>query len=636
MGSSFRKTLTLSVLASSLISLVVGGYIALAYIEATSQKGGEAEGQSPNEPLYWVAPMDPNYRRDEPGKSPMGMDLVPVFANDERGTPEGTPTGTIHIDANVVSNIGVKTAPLRVQKLQRAIDAFGYVSYDEARLVHIHPRVSGWVDKLYVKASGDPVKKGAPLYSLYSPELVNAQEDLVLARSRKNQRLLNAAEDRMQALQIPQKTIDKLKAGGQISQTVTFFAPQDGVVDMLNIREGYYVQPGTTMLSIGALDQVWLEVELFAQQAEWVKKGDKVDVNIDFYPEQQWAGRVDYIYPSIGGVNRTLKCRVQLLNPDFRLKPNMYASVKITTSATGEALLAPREAVIPLADQNRIVLSLGDGQFVSKKIMTGRSSRDFIEILDGAQEGDRVVVSGQFLLDSESNKRAALERLSSDKATKHEPSHMHDAHTATQNEKVWVEAKLLSVDAREGTVTVEHAPIPSWNWPSMTMVLPLASTLELPAFENSTFADIALVKQGQKTTIEHVVEIQTSANSWALVDGKIIGEVKQQKDGTRTIRIARGPIAKWNRSAAEMSFNLAPSVSTEGLTPGTQIRFAFFVEEGVFTIFDWHAGYAVNRMKSSHPHVEKTQGQAHREMNHTPSKQSADPTIMQHEGMQHD
>jgi Cu(I)/Ag(I) efflux system membrane fusion protein len=361
------------------------------------------------EPLYWVAPMDPNYRRDQPGKSPMGMDMVPVYA-DEQGGADATP-GTVRISPDVVNNLGVRTGLAQRQPLQNAIQTVGYVRFDEDKLIHIHPRVDGWVEKLYVKAEGDPVEQRQPLYDLYAPALVNAQEEMVLALQRDSTRLIEAAEVRLRALQLSSGVIKRLRQTQRVQQTITFYAPQSGVIDSLAIREGFYVQPGTTLMSIGALDEVWVEAEVFERQAAQVAVGAAVTMTLDYLPGRRWQGAVDYVYPALDQRTRTVRVRMRFANDDLVLKPNMFAQVSIQVRSDGEALVIPREALIRTGNMDRVVLSLGEGRFRSVVVTTGRSDDSRVEILQGLADGDEVVTSAQFLIDSESSKTADLKRI---------------------------------------------------------------------------------------------------------------------------------------------------------------------------------------------------------------------------------
>lgn len=361
-----------------------------------------------DQPLYWVAPMDPDYRRDGPGKSPMGMDLVPVYAGSGAA---GAGPGTIQVTAAVLNSLGVRTARAGRRPLESVIRTVGYVQYDEDRLIHIHPRVTGWVEQLHVKATGDPVAAGQALYELYSPELVNAQEEMLLALNRDSARLLRAAEDRLRALQLSDQFIDRLRRSRQVRQTVTFHAPQAGVVDRLDIREGFYVQPGTTLMSIGALEKVWVEAEVFERQAALVRPGMPASMTLEYHPGREWSGKVDYVYPALDEQTRTLRVRLRFDNADGALRPNMFARVVLRAGEDEAVLQVPREAVIRTGSQDRVVLALGEGRFKSVMVKVGRRDEHGAEILAGVRPGDQVVISAQFLLDSESSRRSDFQRM---------------------------------------------------------------------------------------------------------------------------------------------------------------------------------------------------------------------------------
>lgn len=406
-SGKYLAAVSIGVAAGALVTALVlrngAGHVAV--------QGDGAAAEKAREPLYWVAPMDPDYRRDGPGKSPMGMDLVPVYAGDAAAADSGA--GTVEISPAVVNNLGVRTARAVYRPLQAEIRTVGYVQYDEDRLIHIHPRVEGWVEKLYVKASGDPVEKGQPLYALYSPQMVNAQEELLLALKRDNRRLIQAAEDRLLALQLSPGFIATLRQERQVRQMVTFQAPQSGVVDNLNIREGFYVVPNTMIMSIGALDEVWVEAEVFERQADRVRVGQPVTMTLDYLPGQAWRGRVDYVYPSLDEKTRTLGVRLRFDNAAGTLRPNMFAQVVIDISEEDEVLVVPREAVIRTGQQDRVVLALGEGRFKSVAVRLGGVDEAYAQILEGLDRGDPVVVSAQFLLDSESSRSSDFRRMES-------------------------------------------------------------------------------------------------------------------------------------------------------------------------------------------------------------------------------
>ena len=396
-----------------LIALVIGLLIGAGATVFFTSGGGhdpeQSDSNSQQEPLYWVAPMDPDYRRDKPGKSPMGMDLIPVY--DQGDVTASTGPGTITISPDVVNNLGVRTAAAQLRSMHTAITTVGYVQYDEDQLIHIHPRVEGWIEKLHVKAAGNPVKEGQPLYDLYSPQLVNAQEELVLALNRNNSRLIQAAEDRLKALQIDNAVINQLKQDRKVHQTMTFFAPQSGVVDNLDIREGYFVEPGTTLMSVGTLEEVWVEAEIFERQASMVEVGLPVTMNLDYLPGETWQGKVNYVYPTLDPKTRTARIRLRFQNRNNLLKPNMFAQVTIHADAKEDTLMIPREAVIRTGIQDRVVLALGEGRFKSIEVKLGRLDDQYAEIITGLESGEEIVTSAQFLLDSESSKTSDFRRL---------------------------------------------------------------------------------------------------------------------------------------------------------------------------------------------------------------------------------
>jgi Cu(I)/Ag(I) efflux system membrane fusion protein len=395
-------------LVLALIAGLLAGVIGTLFLAVDGQSTGETS-EAERKPLYWVAPMDSDFRRDSPGKSPMGMDLVPVYAD---GGSDAGP-GTVRIAPEVVNNLGVRTAKVLRRPLYTEIRTVGYVQYDEDRLIHVHPRVEGWVEQLFVKAAGDPVARDQPLYALYSPQLVNAQEELLLALNRDNKRLVQAAEDRLRALQLPPGAIEDLKRDRVVKQTIVFRSPQNGVVVNLNIREGFFVMPSTTLMSIGSLDQVWVEAEVFERQAVLVEVGLPVVMTLEYLPGRVWRGTVDYVYPSLDEKTRTLRLRLRFPNEDGALRPNMFAQVVVQTGAGEDALVVPREALIRTGSQNRVVLALGGGRFKSVEVETGRLGREFAEILAGLEAGDTVVSSAQFLLDSESSKSSDFLRMQS-------------------------------------------------------------------------------------------------------------------------------------------------------------------------------------------------------------------------------
>jgi len=455
----------------SVVSLAVYTQLSPSTNHNKNDKVTVKENAKP-QPMYWVAPMDANYRRDKPGKSPMGMDLVAVYPDDNTSSIDEGP-GTIRISPDVINNLGVRTATVKLQALHAQINTVGYVAYDEDKLVHLHPRVEGWIEKLYVKAVGDPVEKGQAIYDIYSPELVNAQEELLLALDRKNQRLIQAATNRLVALQLPKAAINSLKKTRKVKQNITFYAPQNGVLENLYIREGFFVKPGTMLLSIGDLSEVWVEAEVFERQAALVKDGTAVTMTLDYLPGRTWQGQVDYVYPILDAKTRTVKVRLRFKNELGEFKPNMFAQVVIHTNSDENSLLIPKEALIRTGTQDRVVLALGGGYFKSVAVTVGSFDTKYVQILSGLSQGEEVVSSAQFLLDSESSKSSDFKRMSFDDASEMSAAmNMADMSGMKDESEVssaMVSGTINSIMLNHGMVNISRGPIEKWQRPAATL-----------------------------------------------------------------------------------------------------------------------------------------------------------------------
>ena len=377
-------------------------YIVSAFISAQSMV---LAAENEEGVLYWVAPMDPNYRRDKPGKSPMGMDLVPVYAD------ENTDGNLISIKPEVVQNLGVRTASAERTRLWRGIDTVGYVDYDESRVSHIHLRTEGWIENLAVKSEGERVKKGERLFDLYSPALVNAQKEFVTSLSSGNKSLIRASKPRLAALGVSDSQIKQIEKTRQTKQNISVYAPQDGVVSSLMVREGMFVKPSMNVMRLGDLSSVWLLAEVFERQSQWVSVGQDAEVKLSYVPGHVWQGKVEYIYPSLDAKTRTLKVRLRFENPDEGLKPNMYANVRIFGGPKNNIVVIPLEGLIRTGRDERVIIDLGDGRFEARDVVAGMESGDYVEIMQGVDAGERIVISGQFLIDSEASMRAGIKRM---------------------------------------------------------------------------------------------------------------------------------------------------------------------------------------------------------------------------------
>ncbi len=400
-----------TLVVAALLIAGVAGFFAGRFLLPGSDSDGATGGTGEREVLYWVAPMDANFRRDEPGISPMGMDLIPVYAGDVDAEP-----GTVKIDPRVANNLGVRTAVVEKGVLSRRIETVGYIGYDEDTLIHVHTRVEGWIEKLATKATGDRVKKGQLLFELYSPALVNAQEEYLAALRSSNATLKRASRERLSALGISGDGIARLEKERTARQRISIHAEADGVIAHLGVAEGIFVTPATEVMSVAKLDRVWVIAEVFERQATWVEPGQKAIVSLDYLPGVTLQGTVDYIYPELDPVTRTLKVRLRFDNAAESLRPNMFADVLIYGKSTGEIVHVPREAVIRGGSTNRVVLDLGDGRYRSLEVRLGIESGDRVAIRSGLMAGEKVVTSAQFLIDSESNIESALNRLSNGEA----------------------------------------------------------------------------------------------------------------------------------------------------------------------------------------------------------------------------
>ena len=475
-------------------SLLIGLYVTtLAGVPAATALAAEKE----REILYWVAPMDPNYRRDKPGKSPMGMDLIPVYA-DEQGKNEGP---GITIPPEVTQSLGVRTAKVERSRLWRGIETVGYVDYDESRVSHIHLRTEGWIEKLTVRSVGERVHKGQRLFNLYSPELVNAQEEFIQALRAKHQRRIRASRERLLALGLTRQQVRDIERDRRVRQTVAIHATQDGVVAKLDVRDGMFVKPANRVMSLADLSSVWVLADVFERQVDWVRLNQPAEVELSFLPGQSWEGRVEYIYPSLDPKTRTLKVRLRFDNPEERLKPNMYANIHIYGGPKDNVLIVPREALIRSGRENRLVIALGEGRFESRVVKPGIESGDWVEIMDGVKEGEEVVVSAQFLIDSEASLKASMTRM---EPAEPEQKPMQMDMQKDTGKVVEGRGRIEAVlgDARK--LTLAHEPIKALGWPSMTMDFAVAKDVDLSQLKAGDEIRFTLEKQGERYVITGV------------------------------------------------------------------------------------------------------------------------------------
>jgi len=432
-----------------------------------AQNGTQEGTGGEREILYWEAPMDPTFRRDAPGKSPMGMDLVPVYADNVAGN------AAVSISPALENSLGVRTDVATVRPLWRRVEATGYVSFDETRINHISLRTEGWVVRLAVNAEGERVTAGELLFEMYSPELVNAQKEFLQASDRGDARLTGGAAEKLRALGMIPAEIETLRQSGKVSENIQVVAPRDGVVTDLAVREGMYVQPNMTAMSLAGLDTVWLLAEVFESQAEWVAEGQAAEAWLDYLPGSVFSGEVDYVYPVLDPQTRTLRVRLRFDNPGEKLKPNMYGRVSIFGKLRPRALSIPREALIRGPERDRVVVALDEGRFEVHEVLAGMESGEWVEIVAGIAEGDRVVTSSQFLIDSEASLRGSVQRLGT------VPETPEDEEPVTAFGSGWIE----EINLPDRRMRVSHGPIDELSWPAMNMDFEVGPQVDLEAFE---------------------------------------------------------------------------------------------------------------------------------------------------------
>jgi len=447
--------------------------------------------------LYYRHPHNPSITSDKPMKDEMGMDYVAVY--DDGGG------AAVKISPAVVNNMGVRTAVAEYNKLWRRVDTVGYVGFDENKISHIHLRTKGWIDKLKIKSEGERVKKGQLLFEVYAPELVTAQEEYLQALGIRNRQLLSASKERLVALGISERQIAGLKKTRKVKQYVQVYAPQDGIVDKLNVREGMFVMPQKEIMALADLSTVWILAEVFEKQTDWIKEGQSADVRLSYLPGRTWEGKVEYIYPSLNQKTRTLKVRLRFENPDESLKPNMFANVTIFAGPKSEIIVIPREALIRTGEEQRVILDMGEGRYQPRKVIAGIESGDWIEIQNGLEEGDKVVTSGQFLIDSEASLKASLKRMQSPKKMdmkKEEKS--EDA----PSKQISAMGTLRKVMPEKNVVNISHEPIDELGWPSMTMDIDVSSGIMLKDFKPGDHVMFELMegKDGYMITSMHIHE----------------------------------------------------------------------------------------------------------------------------------
>jgi RND family efflux transporter MFP subunit len=429
-----------------------------AIAEAGAAKGGRKV-------LYYRNPMGLPDTSPTPKKDSMGMDYIPVYEGEDEDSG-----GAIKLSTAKVQKLGVRSVAVERRALDAAVRATGRVEVDERRLASITPKFEGYVEKLLVNATGQFVARGAPLFEAYSPELLATQREYAIAAKglaavqgadattvAGMKRLADSALERLRNWDVTDEDIARLAAGGEPRRTLTFRSPAGGVVLERKAVQGMRFMPGEMLYQIADLSSIWVIADVFEQDIGRVRQGSRAVVRFDAYPGETFEGRVTYVYPTLRAETRSAQVRIELPNRGGRIKPSMYAQVELPV-AGGAVLAVPNSALIDSGARRVVLIDLGEGRFEPREVTAGSRGDEYVAIIDGIKEGERVVVAANFLIDAESNLKAALAGMAggTDVAGKKEVTHS-------------AVGTLDEVDAKTGVLLITHEPVPSLAWPRMTM-----------------------------------------------------------------------------------------------------------------------------------------------------------------------
>jgi len=460
-----KKLMTLAVIAA--VALLALGYVAGTWhantngAATTASMGSEKEAG--RKVLYWHDPMMPNQHFDKPGKSPfMNMQLEPVFAD------EGASSG-VKIDPGLQQNLGIRYATARHVDVVTSFEAVGTTQFDESLADVVQSRVTGYIDRLYANAPMQRVVKGTPIASLFVPDWLAPQEEyLALRRSGMDDTMLAASRERMRVLSIPDAVVANLDRTGRAQTHVTLSAPATGVITELNVRDGAMVSPGQTLAKVAGLGTLWLVIDVPEARALQVKAGMSVDAVFAGDTTQHFTGHIREVLPGISTASRTLQVRLSIDNKDLSLTPGMLVRARIGGATTASRLVVPSEAVITTGKRSIVIVKQADDRLQPVTVTTGNDSGSDTEVLSGLSEGEQVVASGQFLIDSEASLKSVLPRLDAGPAS--------DVHAAAQAYETTGRAEAVT----SHDITFSHQPVPALGWGAMTMAFSKPSTTAFP------------------------------------------------------------------------------------------------------------------------------------------------------------
>jgi Cu(I)/Ag(I) efflux system membrane fusion protein len=417
-----NKTILLIILVSLAIIVGAAGGYWFAGQQVNTANNPSATTTEEQQPLFYRNPMNPEVTSPVATKDSMGMDYIPVYADEDA---DSAPAGTVRIDPVTVQTIGVRTALAQRRSMSRSIQTIGRVDYDEKKIVELHPKTDGWIEKLHINTTGAPVKNNTILLSFYSPQLVSTQQEYVLALKNLNtlkesqfedvrrgaEELVETTLERMRLLDVPEHQITHLTNTLEVKKNLHIHSPANGIVTSIGARQGQYVTPQTKLYTIADLSKVWVYVDVYEDEMPWINVGDKATIRVKALPGQSFEGVLSYIYPYAESQTRTIKVRMVFDNPDLLLKPDMFANVVIEASELPDLVVIPSEAIIRSGTREQVFVQRAPGKFEPREVIVGVSSEGWTEIKSGIEPGDDVVISAQFLIDSESKLREAASKM---------------------------------------------------------------------------------------------------------------------------------------------------------------------------------------------------------------------------------
>lgn len=445
------------------------------------------------EVLYWYDPMYPQQRFDEPGPSPfMDMDLVPRYAEPDTDS-EGDGPPAMRIDPDILQNLGVRLATAKQGPVEVSIAATGQLSFNQRDVAIVQARSGGFVERVYDLAEQDLVEQGAPLADLLVPEWAAAQEEFLALRSLDEPRLLEAARQRMRLSGMPVSLIDQVVRRGKAQLVWTLTSPVTGVVQSLDVREGMTLSAGATLARVNGLDTVWLVVEVPEAQVAGLKAGQPVEARLPAYPGESLKAKIQTVLPQANRDSRTVPVRIELDNAEHGLRPGMTAEVMLARQEDA-ALLVPTEALIHTGRRTLVMVAAEGGRFRPVEVRTGRETEDLTVVLDGLEEGQQVVASGQFLLDSEASLRGLTAAPMDLPMSMNMPA-LHEA-----------EGTIVGIE--DDMVFLDHGPFPTLNMPGMTMGFSLADPSLLKGLQEDDRVRVGVRESDEGLTIEAIEKLE--------------------------------------------------------------------------------------------------------------------------------